>query len=206
MSAAIDSSANGARSRQMVERELRAWRESIIVGCQSQEHGLYRPDRVMIYSCTLALIDAGVAEPDPFAGSRIEVTVSRFDSEEALRSCSSVDAHPRLFAEGRGLLRDWTSGRNALGGFAPEEWADRGIAVVWWRPHSDDQLCQYIEGQPGAPLEVGEERTGTYGERYLPISGPPVPNNFCEPPHRVRPLYPWIHAADRQLDLLGLVG
>ncbi len=193
-----------ALSREMVERELCAWRESIVNGCQTQDHALYRPDRVMIYSCTLALIDAGHPEPDPFACSRIEVTVSRCASDGALRRCNSVDAHPGLFAKGRGLLRDWTSGRSAVGDLAAEEWAERGIAVVWWRPHSDDLLCEYIEAEPGDKLEVGEEKIGTYGERYLPVTGPPVPNNFCEPPHRVRPLYPWFHAADRQLDFLAV--
>lgn len=193
-------------SRRMVERELDAWRESIIEDDQTQDHALYRPDRVMIYSSTLALIDAGIPEPDPFSCERIEVTVSRFAEGGALRSCSAVDARPRLFAEGRGLLHDWTGGQSAIGDLAPEEWAERRIAVVWWRPHDRGALCEYIEGAPGDPLEVGVEATGQWGERYLPITGPPVPNNLCEAPHRTHPLYPWVHAADRQLDFLGTDG
>jgi hypothetical protein len=190
--------------RDLVERELLSWRDSILEGCLTQDHGLYRPDRVIQYSCTLALIDAGFPEPDPFVCKRIEITVSRFTDPGSLRHCTSVDANPGKFAEGRGLRQDWTGGRNAIGDLAMDEWDDHGIAVVWWRPHNDGTLCEYVEAEPGAPLTVGERTTGDWGESYLPITGPPIPNNNIEPPYRVRPAWPWIHAASRQLDLLDL--
>lgn len=186
-----------------VRSELGAWRDSIAVDSCTQDHALYRPSQVMDFSCTLALIAAGVAEPDPFACGRIEVRVDRFTDDGRHRACSSVDAAPRLFADGRGLLRDWTSGQNSVGALAPEEWAERRIAVVWWRPHDEDRRYQYVETEPGAPISLGVETKAKWEIPYRPVFGPPIPNNHCDPPHWVRPLWPWTHAADRQLDLLA---
>lgn len=187
----------------LVSAELAAWRDSIEVDSWTQEHALYRPSKVMVRCCTLALIEAGIAEPDPFVCRRIEIEVDRFVDDDRHRACSSVDATPRLFADGRGLLSDWTSGRNALGAFAPEEWAEHGIAALWWRPHGEDLRYQYVETQPGAPLSLGAETQGQLEIPYRPVFGPPIPNNHCEAPNWVRPLWPWTHAADRQLELLG---
>lgn len=190
-------------TRDLVMRELLGWRDSIATDSWAQEHALYRPAQVMERACTLALIEAGAAEPDPFACKRIEVRVDRFSDDGQHRACSSVDAAPGLFAEGRGLLRDWTSGHNAVGALAAAEWAEHAIAVVWWRPHDEDLRYQYIEAGPDAPYRLGEE-TREEGEiPFRPVFGPPVPNNHCDPPNWVRPLWPWTHASDRQLDLLA---
>jgi hypothetical protein len=43
-------------------------------------------------------------------------------------------------------------------------------------------------------------------ERHkMSVTGPRVPNNRCDS-RRVHPIYPWLHAAPRQLDLLAAVG
>ena len=43
-----------------VRAELEGWRDSIVVDSQTQEHALYRPSQVIDFSCTLALISAGI--------------------------------------------------------------------------------------------------------------------------------------------------
>ncbi len=189
--------------RDLLRGELEGWRDSIDPVSQTQDHALCRPSQVMDLSFTLALIEAGIAEPDPFACNRIEVRVDRFTEDDQHRACSSVDAAPRRFAEGRGLQGDWTSGRNCVGALAPEEWPEHEIAVVWWRPHDEQLRCQYVEAQGATLLVLGEEERDKWKIRYRPVFGPPIPNNHCDPPHWVRPLWPWTHAADRQLDLLG---
>jgi hypothetical protein len=189
-----------------VKAEMEGWRDSIAADSLTQDHALYRPSRVMDLSCTLALIEAGIAEPDPFGCQRIEVRVDRFTNDDRHRACSSVDASPRHFADGGGLLRDWTSGRNSVGSLAPDEWAQLGIAVVWWRPHDEDLRYRYVETEAESVLRLGEETRERWEIPYRPVFGPPIINNHCDPPHWIRPHWPWIHAADRQLDLLDVGG
>jgi hypothetical protein len=189
--------------RDLIAAELAGWRDSIAADSWTQDHALYRPSKVMGHSCTLALIEAGIAEPDPFACKRIEVEVDRLGDEDCHRACSSLDATPRLFAEGRGLLGPRAPGHSSIGALAPEEWAQHGIAVIWWRPHDEDLRHRYVETQPGAPLSLGAETQDKWEIPYRPVLGPPIPNNHCDPPHWVRPLWPWTHAVDRQLDLLA---
>lgn len=189
-----------------VAAEMNGWRDSIVVGSQTQDHALYRPGQVMHLACTLALLEAGVAEPDPLTLKRIEVIVDRFAEDDCYRACSAVDATPHLFAGGRGLLQDWTSGRNAVGGLAPDEWAEHGIAVVWWRPHREDLRYLYVEKDTETPLGLGEQTNDKWEIAYRPVYGPPIPNNHCDPPLWVRPQWPWTHAADRQLALLDAGG
>lgn len=191
---------------EIAAREMAGWRDSIAVGSLTQDHALYRPKQVMHLSCTLALLAAGEEEPDPFSCKRIQIIVDRFTEDDRFRGCSSVDATPRLFAEGRGLLQDWTSGRNAVGHLAAEEWQQHGIAVVWWRPHREDLRHQYVESDDAESPTLGTETEGKWQIRYRPVYGPSIPNNRCDPPHWVSPLWPWTHAADRQLDLLEVGG
>lgn len=178
----------------LVEREGSAWLESIDPNSNTQGHALYRPGRGMRCFCTLALIEAGIPEPDPMACGRIEVKVDRFADDGQHRAGWSADATAERFAEGGHLV---------VGALAPEEWSEHGIAVVWWQPRKGGQLCHYIEAEPGAALALGEPAENEWHETYLPVLGPPVPNNHCPAPHSIRPWWPWTHAADRQLDLLA---
>lgn len=189
-----------------LKSELVGWRDSIAVDSMTQDHALYRPSQVMDFSCTLALIQGGIPEPDPFACRRIVIRVDRFTDDDRHRACSQVDASPQHFAEGGGLLGDWTGGRNSVGALAPEEWEEHGIAVVWWRPHDEDLRYRYIEAEADLALRLGDETQAKWEIPHRPVFGPPIPNNHCDPPHWVSPLWPWTHAADRQLDLLDMGG
>jgi hypothetical protein len=183
----------------LVRREASAWFESIDPDSNTQDHALYRPLQVMRCFCTLALIEAGFPEPDAMACERIEVDVDRYpEDERKVRSGSLLDPiAPGLFAEGGGRIHE------SLGALAPEEWTDHGIAVIWWQPHKGGQLYRYVETDPGADLTVGDPALNAWRETYLPVFGPPIPNNHCPPPHGIRPWWPWTHATDRQLDLLA---
>jgi hypothetical protein len=185
--------------RDLVKREGSAWFESIDPDSNTQDHALYRPGQVMQCFCALALIEAGFPEPDPMACERIEVDVDRYaDDASKVRSGARLEPiTPGRFAEGKGR------GYGALGALAPDEWGEHGIAVVWWRPRKGAQLCRYLETDPGADLTIGEPAENRWRETYLPVLGPPIPNNHCPAPHQTRPWWPWTHAADRQLDLLG---
>jgi hypothetical protein len=191
--------------RELVERELRGWLGAIVGGGRSQEACLYRPGRALACACTLALLDAGVAAPDPFACGRIEILVDRTDPVFHRRSTSAA-AHPARFAEGRGILEAWARPFCEVGDLAPEEWQGRGIAAVWWRPREGGVLCEYREGEPGEPLALGSPGRGRWGEEYRAVGGPPIPNNRCPRPLRRRVMYPWTGAAPRQLELAQASG
>lgn len=182
----------------LVKREASTWFESIDPDSNTQDHALYRPGRAMECFCTLALIEAGTPEPDPMACERIETRVDRYpDDEGKVRSGFQHDPiRPGRLAEGEGL-------GYAFGALAPEEWPEHGIAVIWWQPYKGGQLYHYVETDTGADLTVGEPELNAWRETYLPVFGPPIPNNHCPPPHGIRPWWPWTHATDRQLDLLA---
>jgi hypothetical protein len=186
--------------RDLVKREASAWFESIDPDSDTQDHALYRPGQVMRCFCTLALIEAGFPEPDPMASERIEIDVDHYpDDESRVRSGSQLEPIPPWrFAEGGGRAN------RSLGALAPEEWGEHGIAVVWWQPRQGAQLCHYLEADPCADLTVGEPAENEWRETYLPVFGPPIPNDHCPRPHAIRPWWPWTHAADRQLDLLAV--
>lgn len=182
--------------RDLVEREGLLWFESIDPDSDTQDHALYRPQQVMERFCTLALLDAGIPEPDPMVCERIEVSVHYCaeDESKVRRGYQFDPIRPGRLSEGDGL-------GYAFGALAPEEWGEHGIAAVWWAPRRG-QLCHYVEAEPGAELVLGEPAKNSWGETFLPVIGPPIPNNNCPPPHSIRPWWPWTHAADRQLDLL----
>jgi hypothetical protein len=188
--------------RELVERELRGWLGSIVEGDRSQGGCLYRPGRAITCACTLAVLDAGIRAPDPFACPRIEVLVDRPDPEAHRRSVSAA-ALPSRFAEGRGILEGWARPICEVGDLAPEEWAGRGIAAVWWRPREGGILCEYREGAHGEPPRLGASGRGRWGEEFITVGGPSIPNNHLPRPLRRRVMYPWMHAGPRQLGLPG---
>lgn len=185
-----------AALRELVEREERAWLESIR-GDNTQGDCLYKPGRVIQARICLALMDGEAYDP-PLSYSRAEILVDWLTADADCRRGNSFDVTPRRFAEGHGIIADWTGGAGEVGDRAVAEWGGE-IAIVWWRPHGTDSLlCEYRPGRAGVWLDVDR-----WGNEVVAVGGPPVPNNRCDPPHRYRLMLPWSAAGERQLDLFA---